>query len=141
MSRPGPEGKTKSKVQVVGQSVRPAAGDWSAPVLEGWDAFWNSPAAEVVGVKDHAALRRMFELRDRIERWWDVAASEGEVQTGSTGQPVLHPLLKQADTLLGEVRMLEDRFGLSPTSGLKVGLQVQRARRGLENFSDLLDAS
>lgn len=82
-------------------------------------------------------LRRLFTLREDIDRFEARALEDGEITTGYKGQLVLHPALWRADALKLELRHLEDRFGLNPSAGLSLGLRALGARKGLADLDDL----
>jgi hypothetical protein len=56
------------------------------------------------------------------------------VTEGSQGQLVLHPLTKYVAQLDGEIRQLEDRFGLNPKARIALGLELTKARRSLDDL-------
>ncbi|MEO5576782.1 MAG: hypothetical protein ABIR67_01565 [Gaiellaceae bacterium] len=70
---------------------------------EWWRTVWSSPMAAVFLEADVAALARLATLVDRVYR--------GE----------------SSARLLGEIRALEDRFGLSPLARRRLQWEVDRA--------------
>jgi len=109
----------------------------SAAVRESWDTFWASPLAAHTIATDVAALRRLFRLYEQRERYIEIAA-EDTLSTGSTGQLVLHPLIKEVDTLDGKILALEDRYGLSPMSRLKLQVTLGDASKSLAEVNAAL---
>ena len=102
-----------------------------------WFAFWRSEVAKAVqGDTDVQALERLAKLKDERERTYRVihAMPAGPTALGSQGQLVLHPLAKYLASTDGEIRALEDRFGLNPRARLSLGLQLTQARRRLEDL-------
>ena len=94
--------------------AKPAKG--SVPVLPGakellpstrgwWKTVWTSPMAAVYLEADVPALARLAVLIDRLER--------GEGGGGAR--------------LLGEIRSLGDRFGLSPLSRRRLQSEIEQA--------------
>jgi phage terminase small subunit len=60
--------------------------------------------------------------------------------TGSTGQPTLNPLLKEASELAGKLLTLERDYGLTPKSWVDLGGALGDATRSLANINaDLAD--
>lgn len=108
---------------------------WLKITKDAWADFWTQDVARAVVKSDLPALRRLFELRDLEERLMRKAAEENYVTVGSTGQPVIHPALKQADALRAEIRNLEDRFGLTPASRAKLGIDHSKLRRSLSDLA------
>jgi P27 family predicted phage terminase small subunit len=102
-----------------------------------WQAFWASPLAKHTIPTDHEALRRLFRLYDQRERYL-IEGSKRTVSLGSTGQLVIHPLLKEVDAIDAKILTLEDRFGLSPMSRLKLQVTLGDASRSLEELNKLL---
>ena len=102
-----------------------------------WAAFWASEQASLVMPADHPALLRLFTLLDERERCAR-AASKRRLIEGSQGQPVLNPLLKHVAALDGEIRQLEDRFGLTPLARLRLGVTFGEAHRSLADLNRAL---
>lgn len=100
-----------------------------------WEGFWLTPLAQLITAADRPALDRLFGLYDELDRIWRFARKHRMV-TGSQGQEVLNPLYKEADSLRGEIRALEDRFGLTPMARLKLGVKFGEAKRSLADEVD-----
>lgn len=108
-----------------------------ASVRRTWADFWASPLAQnVVLPTDIPALERLWRLYDERERS-SRAARRQRIVVGSQGQPVLHPLLRYVAELDAEIRQLEDRFGLTPLSRLRLGITQGQA---LESLNAVLEA-
>jgi P27 family predicted phage terminase small subunit len=111
---------------------------WRPGTVERWDFFWESKLASNVEPSDEGALRRLFRLYDEIDRMWDAIEETGRVVEGSQGQPRPNPLFKQVETFQAEARQLEDRFGLSPMSRLKLGVTFADAHMSLSALNERL---
>lgn len=105
-----------------------------------WRGFWAGPLASLVVDSDLPTLARLFECRDRRRRYLAKVDEDGPLVEGSTGQQVAHPLLRQVSILDGEVRQLEDRFGLSPMARLRLGAQLGDAKRSLADLDAVVAA-
>ncbi len=114
--------------------VPTAPADLLASTRAAWDAFWTSEQAGLVMPADHPALLRLFDLLDERERCARAARKQRLIE-GSQGQPVLNPLLKQVAALDTEIRQLEDRFGLTPLSRLRLGVTFGEAHRSLADLN------
>lgn len=131
---------------VPGGLVVPDAPDrWLPETVGEWDAFWSD--AELVSIvreSQRPALVRLFDWRDRLRRAWALADTLREAigdehfTAGSTGQVKANPMYERAEKaeasalqIEGRVEALEDRFGLTPQSMLKLGVDFQK-RQGLE---------
>lgn len=114
----------------------PAPGKlWLAVSRDDWLALWASSLSGTYDkTTDVPALRRLFDLRDSRERY-SRAVQRRPMVTGSTGQPVAHPLAKQIPTLDGEIRQLEDRFGLNPAARLRLGITFGEAAKTLADLN------
>jgi P27 family predicted phage terminase small subunit len=100
-----------------------------------WIEFWNSPLAGVVSsATDMPALERLFTLYDERERAYRAFRKERLI-VGSQGQPVLNPMGRLLKELDGEIRQLEDRFGLSPKARLQLGVQYGEAKKTLDTLN------
>jgi P27 family predicted phage terminase small subunit len=115
-----------------------ASEGWRAGTVERWDFFWQSKLAANVEPSDEGALRRLFKLYDELDRMWDAIEETGRVVEGSQGQPRPNPLFKQVETFQAEARQLEDRFGLSPMSRLKLGVTFADAHLSLSALNERL---
>lgn len=112
-------------------TIRPDPPATLTPVaIAAWDAFWQSPMARFVIPTDLPALRRLFRLYDQREAFLDQGL-EDPMAEGSQHQPSLSPYLREVDTLDGKILTLEDRFGMSPLSRLKLQVIVGDASRSL----------
>ena len=113
---------------------------WREPTVERWVIFWGSPLASQVEPSDEGAFRRLFKLYDEIERMWEAIEVTGRVVEGSQGQPRPNPLYKQVQEFQSEARQLEDRFGLSPMSRLRLGITFADAQASLDGLNARLAA-
>jgi P27 family predicted phage terminase small subunit len=113
----------------------------SAELAAEWRALWAADLATEYVESDVPALRRMFILRDRVEKFDDEALEDGAVVRGSTGQKTIHPLLKEADALRSQILALEDRFGLSPMARLKLNISLGDAHASLDAMNKRIAAS
>lgn len=121
------------------QTPAPPSGLLAATKAE-WTTFWASELAQLVEQNtDLPALERLFGYYDEHRRALKEARKERLV-IGSTGQLVLNPLLKYAESLAKEIRTLEDRFGLTPKARLTLGIKFGEAARSLEDLNRSLDA-
>lgn len=112
---------------------------WLAPIRRDWEAFWGGKLAPLLTDDDVPALRRLYDLRDERDRIRRVARGQYLV-AGSKGQHALNPLLRQAQALDAEIRMLEDRFGLNPMARLRLGISLGQATRTLEDLWESFDS-
>jgi len=131
---------------VPGGLVVPDAPDrWLPETVGEWSLFWaDAELVSIVREAQRPALVRLFDWRDRLRRAWSLADSlrdaigDEHFTAGSTGQVKANPLYERAEKaeasalqIEGRVEALEDRFGLSPQSMLKLGVDFQK-RQGLE---------
>ena len=104
-----------------------------------WLSFWSSDVANAVDRQsDMPAVIRLFTLYDERERGLQSFRRERLVR-GSQGQVVLNPIGRLMAAWDAEIRQLEDRFGLTPLSRLKLGLTFSEAQRTLEDLTRSLD--
>ena len=126
--------------QGVSRPVPAADGAWREATVERWAAFWSSPLASQVESSDEGAFRRLFKLYDEIDRLWEAVDATGRIVEGSQGQPRPNPLFKQVQEFQAEARQLEDRFGLSPLSRLRLGITFADAQASLDGLNARLAA-
>lgn len=104
-----------------------------------WAAFWASPLGALVVPADLPALRRLFTLYDERARAYQGYRKQ-RLAPGSMGQPALNPLFAAMKAMDAEIRMLEDRFGLSPIARLRLGVALGEAAKSLDELNRSLDA-
>lgn len=114
---------------------------WRPEVVEGWNDFWCSPLAgpQVMKPTDGPALRRLFDYRSRLM----VALEAMDVEpivVGSTGQPTMSPWAAEIHRLEGAVAKLEEKFGLTPMSRLKLGVTYEEGVSLAHRNAQLLEA-
>jgi P27 family predicted phage terminase small subunit len=113
---------------------------WREGTVERWVQFWGSPLASQVEVSDQGAFRRLFWIYDELERLREAIELTGRVVDGSQGQPRPNPLYKQVEAFQAEARQMEDRFGLSPLSRLRLGITFADAQASLDGLNARLAA-
>jgi len=96
-----------------------------------WVELWSSQLAQTIAATDMPALERLFTLYDERHRAMR-DFRKARLVRGSTGQPVLNPMGKLVKDLDGEIRQLEDRFGLSPQARLRLGIDLGKAADSLD---------
>jgi hypothetical protein len=107
----------------------PATREW-------WDAYWISDVAKAVQADTDARgvirLAWLYDERDRVAS--TLRKLDSPTAVGSQGQMIIHPLTKYLGQLDGEIRQLEDRFGLSPRARIALGIELTKARRSLADL-------
>jgi hypothetical protein len=113
---------------------------WSDVTVAEWESFWgDDQLVSLVRDSQRASLVRLFDWREKLRDAWaqaeslrDAVGAEHMV-TGSTGQDRANPLYDLAEkaearalSIEARIVALEDRFGLSPGSMLKLGVDFQR---------------
>jgi P27 family predicted phage terminase small subunit len=81
-----------------------------------------------------------FWIYDELERLREAIELTGRVVDGSQGQPRPNPLYKQVEAFQAEARQMEDRFGLSPLSRLRLGITFADAQASLDGLNARLAA-
>lgn len=118
------------------QGAPPAPSYLLVVTRERWSAYWRSPVAKLVdAVSDLPALERLFWLYDDLERSRRSVRQQGHMIDGSKGQTVMNPLLRHMQTVMSEIRQLEDRFGLSPRARLSLNLTLGQAAQSLADLN------
>ena len=100
---------------------------WREEVRSAWFEFWRDPVARLVRPNDLPALDRLFRYRNE---WLDAAEFyEAEpIVEGSMGQSRLSPWADRMDRLEKQLVALEDRFGLTPLSRLRLGVTLSEGQ-------------
>jgi P27 family predicted phage terminase small subunit len=106
---------------------------------EQWVEFWKSPAANIVELgSDLPALHRLFQLYDERTRAIRACSKKPMVE-GSKGQPVRNPLSKVVTECDGAIRVLEDRFGLTPKARLQLGITPGKGPKSIDDLNRMLN--
>jgi hypothetical protein len=123
------------------QGVQAAAGDlaWRDDVREAWGELWSSPLAGHFRPIDVPALRRLFGYRSRLLDAIKRFEADPE-SSGSMGQAVLSPWAAEVHRLEATVQKLEDRFGLTPMSRLRLGVTYEEGVSLATRNAQLLEA-
>jgi P27 family predicted phage terminase small subunit len=106
---------------------------------EDWAAFWASPLGTLVVAADVPALRRLFTLYDERARAYRGLREFGRLIDLEHGGK-LNPLAGYLKSCDAEIRLLEDRFGLSPIARLRLGVALGEAAKSLDELNRSLDA-
>lgn len=113
----------------------PPRSAWIEQTTEDYRAYVASPLANLIAPADLPALLRLFDYRDELavtmRRY-----TRRRVVEGSMGQPTLSPYAKMIAPLESAIAKLEDRFGLTPDSRLKLGITFGEAARTLDDLND-----
>lgn len=107
---------------------------------QAWTELMASDLASAFIDTDIPTLHRLYSLIDERERAYRAVRKQGRMIDGSQGQKVIHPLLKQISVFDGEIRQLEDRYGLSPAARLRLGIQFNTYRQSLKEMNDDLNS-
>lgn len=147
--------KVVELVPADGPLVVPSPPDrWLPDTVAEWEVFWaDEQLVSVVRESHRPALVRLFDWRDRLHRAWALAdtlraeVGDEHFTAGSTGQVKANPLYERAEkadanalAIEARVSAMEDRFGLTPGSLLKLGVDFQR-RQSLEAHNTQMAAA
>jgi len=94
-----------------------------------WDDFWRSKVSRFTDDVDMGTLRRLFTYRNEwvhIAKLWADLDDEERLVAGSRNEDAvrLHPYATRLAKLEALMLPLEDRFGLSPLSRARLGIEV-----------------
>jgi hypothetical protein len=79
---------------------------------------------------DAETIEMLLRMRDERDTEFRMGKRQ-RVVVGSTGQPVINPMLNHAVVLQKEIRALEDRLGLNPVARLRLGILLGDATRSI----------
>lgn len=114
--------------------------DWLAATKRAWLDLWSSSLASTIIETDLPALDRYFTTLDEHTRATR-AYRRQRLVIGSKGQLAIHPMGKHARDLAVELRQMEDRFGLTPMSRLKLGHQWGSTAMTLDDLNKQLEGA
>jgi P27 family predicted phage terminase small subunit len=96
-----------------------------------WRDYWSSELARAADPQtDLQAITRLFTLYDERDKL-DVAYRKAPLMKGSMGQPVVNPVRAVISACDADIIKLEDRFGLSPISRLRLGITIGEAAQSM----------
>jgi len=131
------EGTTLDRAKPSGRTVKAKAPRCPATITSKagrkmWREIWALGASVYIEGRDRIVITRYVELQ---ERRTELVEAIGEwTSVGSNGQIVLHPLARMLTTLEQQLVPLEDRLGLSPEAGLRLGITAVEHQSKLQAF-------
>lgn len=105
-----------------------------AETVRAWARFWESDVSGLVVDADMAALERMFGMYDMRARMMKEYL-KSPFSAGSMGQLKAHPAAAEIASLDSRIVALEDRFGITPSGRLKLGIVLGAAAKSLEDIN------
>lgn len=99
-----------------------------------WRGIWDLGATIYVEGRDRIVIERYVMLQERRTELVDAVAEQGWTVSGSQGQTVLHPVARYLAQVEAQLVPIEDRLGLSPEAGLRLGITAVEAESKLEQF-------
>jgi len=118
----------------------PNGADLPDEVRDAWVRFWGSDVSGLVVDADRPALDRLFvnyAIHEAMMATWLAEP----FTLGSTGQVTSHPAAKEAAALEARISAAEDRFGISPSARLKLGIVLGAAAKSLEEMNRAFQAA
>jgi Phage terminase, small subunit len=106
---------------------------WSNETVAEWNGYWGSDVARLATDETVPVVRRLHDLRDERRLLFEgIRKSGARLTLGHKGQPRANPLYRVVLEIDAEIRMLEDRLGLSPLSKLQLGVVLGDAGGALD---------
>lgn len=130
--------KTGTVVELRAVTAPAPTEKWEAATKTDWTEFFSSPVASLIIDADMPALRRLFDYRDEHARALRAYKAKRVVK-GSMGQDRVSTFADQIARLEKLMAPLEDRFGLSPMSRLKLQVQFADAASSLDRVNAALE--
>ncbi|RJQ68089.1 phage terminase small subunit P27 family [Pseudonocardiaceae bacterium YIM PH 21723] len=97
---------------------------------EAWTRLWTAGQAWLSPTTDLDLLTRLAEAHDEREAMRDAIANSGYLVPGSTGQPVLNPLVPALRALEAQITKYESLCGFTPTDRARLGYaEVKRVSK------------
>ena len=99
---------------------------------EAWIDYWMSQVARATDRTDVQGITRLFwyrqQLHEAMEQWGEMSSLE-KVVMGSRNEDATqtHPVFGQITKLEAQIQKLEDKFGLSPLSRARLGIELGTA--------------
>ena len=109
---------------------------WSDATRAEWNGYWGSDVSRLATDETLPVVRRLHDLRDERRLLFEgIRKSGARLTLGHKGQPRANPLYRVVLEIDAEIRMLEDRLGLSPLSRLQLGVALGDAGRSLDDLN------
>ena len=116
----------------------PPGTDWHPYTSKVWRDIWQS---SVAGMWDRQAMSGpMTRYVFTLDRWLklNTLITGREVVKGSRGQARANPLFGTMAGLAYELKQIEEKFGLTPLDGLRLGIEMGGAAQGMKTAADIL---
>ena len=113
--------------------------EFLAATQEAWNRFWKSQVGRVLDVEiDLPAVTRLHSLMDERERAYRAYRRKRMIR-GSTGQPVVNPMIRVVHDCDKEIRQMEDRLGKTIRSRAQIGFVMGEAAKSLADLNRMLN--
>jgi hypothetical protein len=99
-----------------------------------WEAFWDDRQSALLTPSGRVVLERWVRAVDRFERSTR-AADKQPLVPGSTGQPVVNPLYRVADSARAVVEACERQLGVGGVYAASLGLAAVAEARSLADLN------
>lgn len=106
----------------------------SAPSLAAWESFWEDRQAAFLTPSSTVVLLRWIDALDRYTRTTAEADKEPLVK-GSTGQLVVNPLYKIAESARSTVEACEKQLGIGGLNAASLGIAAVQEARSLADMN------
>src|SRR6266498_674598 len=106
----------------------------SGPARAAYEDFWSDRPALLLTPSSRVVLLRWIDALDRYLRA-SAAADAEPLVTGSTGQQVLNPLYKLAESARGVMESCERQLGIGGLNAAALGIAAITERRSLQQLN------
>lgn len=116
----------------------PNGQSWHPVARARWREMWSSDVARTWDrAGELSALGRYIRSLDRWLKYDELVLRSPMVK-GSMGQLRENPLASRMAVLSGELRVFEEKFGLTPLDRMRLGIELGGAAQGIKTASELL---
>lgn len=116
----------------------PDAQTWHRLTRARWREMW---AGDVAGTWDRKGeLGPLYRYILTFDRWlqYDELVRKAPIVKGSMGQLRENPLATRLSVLNAELGRFEEKYGLTPSDRMRLGIELGGAAQGLKTAADLL---
>jgi P27 family predicted phage terminase small subunit len=100
-----------------------------------WPKIWTAGARWLSPDQDYPWVEQVCRAWDDMARYRRRIRLDGEVQRGSQGQPVAHPLIAEVKHCEDTIRKALSEIGFSPAARLRLGLAQARTASKLDELA------
>jgi P27 family predicted phage terminase small subunit len=135
-------GRYRALEPITGEGVPappPCPESVTSDAREAWEALWSSTLSQTFADTDLPALHRWLFWTDQWMRTASYIHRFGPVERSARGQEVLRSRVRYLKACEGALLKLEESFGMTPLSRLRLGVTFSEARNAVDRLKQPME--